>query len=472
MSAGEAQTTRPPRRDVPLRYVLGLVAACFAVPIVAWVIWGWIEASRLDRVLDALEARHEPLDLAEFAAKPTTAAEKEASHLYTEAGRLIGERAIPTGEAARISAIIGELCSSPDTASRAAHVQELRAFEDPYVKAFELIDRARPLKAVGWDDMDRPQRQTGMFDMRPITLNRANVARIARLACTGDTDGAAAALLSTLRMRRIWSIGAVPPPTAHSLALTLTSGSPSPALLQQIQEEYATTADDRTFENWILRERAFWLASMLPGVFSEAPSGYDSRRITPGEAIVTRLVRPLRDHRTVAEIREFDDALEVAKQPWPSKFDAIRAFAEARPVIRSQSIRVGPVESLSRPMGAHFAANVLTSYVGGMAEALARARASVGAVAVARYRRDHAGAVPQSLQALMPQYLSSPLIDPFSGSELKFRRGSTGYRIYSVGANRKDDGGEWEQYSDLQLSRRGNPLDIGIEVGVSSPKSQ
>jgi hypothetical protein len=34
--------------------------------------------------------------------------------------------------------------------------------------------------------------------------------------------------------------------------------------------------------------------------------------------------------------------------------------------------------------------------------------------------------------------------------------------VYSVGSNREDDVGEWEQYSDLQLSRRGNPLDIGI----------
>jgi len=38
--------------------------------------------------------------------------------------------------------------------------------------------------------------------------------------------------------------------------------------------------------------------------------------------------------------------------------------------------------------------------------------------------------------------------------------------VYSVGFNRLDDGGLWDQQSDLQLSRRGNPPDIGIAVGA------
>ena len=48
--------------------------------MVTWLVWGWIESVRLDRTLEALEARHEPLDLGEFAVKPTTDAQKEASH--------------------------------------------------------------------------------------------------------------------------------------------------------------------------------------------------------------------------------------------------------------------------------------------------------------------------------------------------------------------------------------------------------
>ena len=340
-----------PRRRLPLRYVLALIVALFALPMVTWLVWGWIESVRLDRTLDALEARHEPLDLADFDVKPTTDAQKEASHLYAAAAKLIGESAIPFAEAARISGIIGELCTAPsDRPSRATQIQALQTFEEPYTKAFELIDRARPLRAVGLDDVDRQARRMGL-DLPSMTLARANVARIARLACTGDTEGAASALLSTLRLRRIWASGPLPTLTAHSLELTLTSGSPSAELLREIQDEYTFAVDDRTFENWMLRERAFWLAFMMPGAFSDSPAGFEARRVTPLEAIATKLARPLRDHRAVAQLEEFNEAIEIAKLPWPSKFDAIRAFAEARPSRRSQSIREGLLEGLTQPLG-------------------------------------------------------------------------------------------------------------------------
>jgi hypothetical protein len=167
MPTDPEKPARPLRRPLPLRYVLVLIVTLFAVPIITWLIWGRIEASRLDRVLDALEARHEPLDLKEFGVKPTTAAEKEAAHLYAEAGKLIGDRAIPTAEAARLSGIIGELCTpSSEGPSQATQVQALQTFEEAYVNAFELIDLASPLKAVGWDDVERPQRQM-IQDMRP-----------------------------------------------------------------------------------------------------------------------------------------------------------------------------------------------------------------------------------------------------------------------------------------------------------------
>jgi hypothetical protein len=110
---------------------------------------------------------------------------------------------------------------------------------------------------------------------------------------------------------------------------------------------------------------------------------------------------------------------------------------------------------------------MLASYINGIAEALARARASITAVAVARYRHHHAGNLPSSLQQLIPDYLPAPPIDPYSGAALSYRHDASGFRIYSVGVNRKDDGGTWEQHSDLQMMRRGNPPDIGIFVGSS-----
>src|SRR5262245_23700894 len=455
-----------PRRRWPLRYVLLFVAGWCALPIVGWLVWGWIESTRLDRTLDALEARKEALAIAEFEGKPTTPAEKEASHLYAEAGKLVGERGVGS-DAARVSRLIGELCTpSDDLSQHKSALQALQAFEEPYVKALDLVERASPLKGVGWDTGDRPARFS-MMELQPLTLARANVARIARRACTGDSSGAADALVASLRLRRFWNPRFPLTRTADSLQLVLTGRGASPALLRDMQEQYAATASDRTFEELMRRERAVWFSLMLPGVFSDSPTRSDTRRITPVEAIATRLARPLRDHRLVAEINEFDQAIAVASQPWPATFDAVTAFAKAHPSVRSQSMPRGLLDNLTQPLGSHFAANVMTSYVNVIAETLARARASVGAVAVARFASDHGSALPESLRTLIPDYLAAPLIDPFTGGELTYRHDADGYKVYSAGANRKDDGGQWEPQSDLQLSRRGNPLDVGIAVSLS-----
>ncbi|MFV2070079.1 MAG: hypothetical protein ACC645_24195, partial [Pirellulales bacterium] len=50
-------------------------------------------------------------------------------------------------------------------------------------------------------------------------------------------------------------------------------------------------------------------------------------------------------------------------------------------------------------------------------------------------------AYPDSLEALAPEYLPSIPQDPITGGPLLFKKNENGYRIYSVGLNKKDDGG-------------------------------
>ena len=54
---------KPPRPRLRLRVLLAILLALLLSPVAAWVAWTQIEAARLDRALDALEARHEPLDV-------------------------------------------------------------------------------------------------------------------------------------------------------------------------------------------------------------------------------------------------------------------------------------------------------------------------------------------------------------------------------------------------------------------------
>src|SRR4051794_14520788 len=352
-SESEAEIT-PPRRPLSLRYLFIAVVALFVLPILIWLVWGWIESARLDRALDALEARHEPLDVAQFDLKPTTPEQREASHLYAQAGKLVDDQPITMQHAAALSKSIETVCS-PDVESsvRIGQSRMLLEFEESYKPVFDLLERASQLDAMGWDDGDQPARQS-MQQMRPITLARANVVRVARLACTGDGDGAAHALLASLRLRRVWigdQIGPIGLQTAHSLQSLLTLTTPSPAILEQIQHEYTAGADEATFQRWIARQRAAWLSYALPGAFSDPLPEFAERKMTPLDAVTTRAVRPLRDHRLVQELNEFDDAIAIAKQPWPEKLDATAEFATAHPPGASQSIRRGLLDTLSRPLG-------------------------------------------------------------------------------------------------------------------------
>jgi hypothetical protein len=55
--------------------------------------------------------------------------------------------------------------------------------------------------------------------------------------------------------------------------------------------------------------------------------------------------------------------------------------------------------------------------------------------------RQERGRLPQKVADLIPQYLQNTLIDPFDGQPLRIRLEERGYTVYSVGYNRRDDGG-------------------------------
>jgi hypothetical protein len=64
------------------------------------------------------------------------------------------------------------------------------------------------------------------------------------------------------------------------------------------------------------------------------------------------------------------------------------------------------------------------------------------AFALAAYRRD-AGRYPARLDDLAPKYLAAVPADLFAGRPLIYRPSETGYLLYSVGVNGKDEGGRW-----------------------------
>jgi hypothetical protein len=86
------------------------------------------------------------------------------------------------------------------------------------------------------------------------------------------------------------------------------------------------------------------------------------------------------------------------------------------------------------PAGAKTALKFATS------EALRRS--ALVAVAIERHRLDHNGALPADLASLVPQYLKEVPLDPYDGQPIRYAQRPKGYVVYSVGVDRRDDGGK------------------------------
>lgn len=81
-------------------------------------------------------------------------------------------------------------------------------------------------------------------------------------------------------------------------------------------------------------------------------------------------------------------------------------------------------------------------------ETLARLDSTRTALAVLRYQAKHR-ALPDTLAAVVPQFLDAVPTDPFSGQSLLYRRTDDGFVVYAVGRNSRDDGGrlKWDKQS-------------------------
>jgi hypothetical protein len=75
------------------------------------------------------------------------------------------------------------------------------------------------------------------------------------------------------------------------------------------------------------------------------------------------------------------------------------------------------------------------------AECLARLRLGWTAVALEQFCAAHDERYPAALSELLPDYLSAPLTDPFDGRLLRYRKKGSGYALYSIGRDLKDDAG-------------------------------
>lgn len=89
-------------------------------------------------------------------------------------------------------------------------------------------------------------------------------------------------------------------------------------------------------------------------------------------------------------------------------------------------------------------------------EHLARCDSARTALAALRYRARQRR-LPETLEALVPDYLAAVPADPFDGKPLRYRTDGAGLAVYAVGPDGKDDGGDTER-------REAKAPDIGFRI--------
>ncbi len=131
-------------------------------------------------------------------------------------------------------------------------------------------------------------------------------------------------------------------------------------------------------------------------------------------------------------LETFARSIELTHNPSPQNLQELkRLFASVQTQVRSFPPKV-------------FSRTLLPALDGpcdkfGVLEAIRRA--ALLALAVERHRLIHGGALPQRLAELDPQPSAPLLQDPLLPRPLKFVLRDHGYVVYSVGADRTDDGG-------------------------------
>lgn len=94
-------------------------------------------------------------------------------------------------------------------------------------------------------------------------------------------------------------------------------------------------------------------------------------------------------------------------------------------------------------------------------QAIAGRDSARAAVAIERFRLRH-GERPRTLDSLVPEFLPEVPLDPFDGKPLRFRLDSHEYRLYSVGSDGIDQGGQEDQL----------PPDLVFRVRLANPPEE
>ena len=420
--------------------------------IAGYVIWDQIEARGLRRDIAAIAARGEPVASHDPESAVLTTEQRDAARIYATAAERMAD--VARDERSRHLRL-----DVDNPATQPGPLAELEARYRKDAPALQLLDQATPLDFSEFGDV-APDLYT---NQEPLTsLSSLNALRADLLSMRGRGDEAAEVLVASVRLLRTMPRssyrGQASRRVLGSVRILLRNASPGEASLSRLQQAFESLPEADTLTHEMVQARA---------AFIEVTTHPSS---TIGEAVTARIMRPLRTRETRQQLAAYDEAIALTRLPWPQRLDEAaiieRKFAEDFKASRGGRFPGGFVRRWGPAFGG------LQLWLA--AHDLAARRVAIAALAVERYRRASDGAVPASLETLVPAYLRAVPDDPFSGKPLIYTRAPGEYRIYGVDNNRTDDGGVFYGVGTRgqMAPRPGAPRDFGISVAIAGPPAR
>jgi hypothetical protein len=179
---------------------------------------------------------------------------------------------------------------------------------------------------------------------------------------------------------------------------------------------------ERARANWTWQEmRAGGGSVKDPIVYSDTTSSLDRA--------AAMIYGPLGfiDLDYLARLEFYDDLLRACDTTFPQRLETVGSLNHKRALFN-----VLPLAKIE--------AELTEKSVNREARLQAQLRAVRVALSVERYRIAN-GALPESLGALVPKFLTAVPTDPFDGQPLRYKKLANGYVVYSIGEDGVDNGG-------------------------------
>lgn len=286
-----------------------------------------------------------------------------------------------------------------------------------------------------------------------VEAHRAAALRTLQLVMERDGNGAAQLIVDRVRFLRALSSGWISDPWRFSLSREIAADvalvlqrSLSYARLGELEQALVEAIQGDDLADSIRREM-YRRRDLTRSLWSGA------RRSLAG-----LVMRPLINHQFANALQDAGSGIAAARLQWPDRIDALATVLDRR--------FVGP--RALQFFGFWFPRELVLR----MAESIAAVRSARLAVKVERFRREK-GILPAALTELTAPADEESIRDPFVGQPLRYLRDEAGYAIYSVGKDRRDDGGTFpaEPAMFRQPGGTTGPSDVGVRVRIAPQRA-